>query len=109
LEVLVVEILEGNGTDGSIGIFPLKCGVSDERRHVLFQLGQVRNNIVFSKDNTVLVILFLSYTKEELALLEHFHHDTNMSLDLLKHVFGAVSLILSFSNLLIEHIYFISK
>jgi len=109
LEVLVVELLEGNRADGSIGVFFLEGSVSDERWHVLFKLGQVRNNVVLGEDNSILVVLLLCYAKEELALLEHLNHDTNMHLDLFEHVLGVISFVLSVTNLLIKHFNFISK
>lgn len=103
LEVLLIELLERNGTDGCIRVLLLEGRVGDERGNVLFELGQVLHDVVLSEDDSILVVLLLRNAQEELTLLEHINHHSNVRLNLSEHPLGVFGVHLGLLDLLPEH------
>jgi len=72
--ILSVKVFEWNRADWSIWIVFFEGSVSDERRNILFELGKIRNDVVFSEVNVALIVHFVGNHKEEFTLLEHINH-----------------------------------
>lgn len=98
LKVFLVEFLERDGADSSIGFVSLERVVSDQTGDVLFELSQVLNDIVLGESDAILVVHLLCDTQEELALLEHPDHNVNMLLNLDEHLLGFLGLVVVILN-----------
>lgn len=106
-EVFVRKLFQRDRRDRRVGLVPLEGCVSDQRRNILFKLGQVLHDVVLCEVNSVVIVHFLSNTKEELAPLEHVNHDSYVLLDLLESLFSVLRLILVIGNLREQHVYLI--
>lgn len=92
-EVLGHQVLQWNVSDGGIVSLILERRVRDQRRDVLFDLGEVLHDVVLSKRDAVLVVLSLSYAQVEFRFLEHLDHSANGRLDLSEHLLRLCSVV----------------
>jgi hypothetical protein len=74
VEVLVVHVLEREARDGSVWVLLALGQVSDQVRDVLFQLGQVKSDVVFVKLHFAVVLHVGGDHEEEVRLVEERHH-----------------------------------
>ena len=86
-KLLFVELGQGDRTGGRIRVVPLESHVCDQRADVLLQFGQIRNDIVLSKDNSIVIVHLRGYWQEELGGNKSFDHDLDWFLHLSKHLF----------------------
>ena len=56
LEVLMIQLLQWNSASCSISIISFEGSIGNKRRNILLELSQIRNNVVLSEDNAVLVV-----------------------------------------------------
>ena len=92
-EFLGVELLQRDRGDRGVGVFSLESCVGDKGGDVFFELSKIRDNVVLSEGDAILVVHLLSHTQEELGLLEHVHHDPDVLLDLLELLLGGVGFV----------------
>lgn len=84
-ELLLLELLERDGTSGSVLVITFVGHVRDKRADVFLELGQIGDDVVLSEDDTIVVVHLRSYREDELRRDEGLNHDLNRLLDFGKH------------------------
>lgn len=97
-ELLLLELLERDGTCGSVLVITFVGHVRDKRADVFLELGQIGDDVVLSEDDTIVVVHLRSYREDELRRDEGLNHDLNRLLDFGKHFLRLRHLVVS-----IEH------
>ena len=105
-EFLGVKLLQRDRRDWRVCVFSLESCIGDKGGDVLFELSKIRDNVVFSEGDAVLVVHLLGYAKEEFALFEHVHHHANVLLDLLELLLGGIGLVHFRPDVIFQHGYF---
>ena len=84
-ELLVVQLLEWDGTGRGVRLIALEGHVGDERADIFLELGQVRHDVVLSEHDTVLIVHLSGDREEKLAVNEGSDHVLDRLLHLPKH------------------------
>lgn len=87
-----LELLEGQESSGVVWQVLFVGGEEDKGANILFELGEVANDVVLGEAETLLEAVLACRVEHKVTALKHLDHHLHLLLNLLEHLFRLLGL-----------------